>query len=342
MRRFISAVCAFVLVFALATPAGAAEKVVFNDEFDTFNTTVWGKWFTDQFGNKTGASLGTLTQLPSALALRPSIYRGSALLYSNTPQITSLPATVKFRVRMSVNDYRALRVWLTPTPGPLDTSGSYIGAHLGESNHNWLEPIHVFGMQSNGQFVSTDSPVKNVIPSDVWLEGTLALTEESAALTWNGSTVTTKMDVASILDETGGLYLQFVSLDDYNLRGFDIDSVTVVAEDAVDEGIAADVRFAPAKLNTNESGGSFAAFVAFEGASAAAVDAKSVRLTFGDRSIPPTRIVKGGKPGTVQIRFDRAAVVRLLGGSKGTCELTVKGALKKGGTFSGSGNLLVK
>jgi flagellar hook assembly protein FlgD len=209
------------------------QQPPFEDNFDTLDQNVWWTNFSHSGGSYWNPSYGSAYISDSVLCMRPGYYRGGTLLETRGPVISTLPATVRFRIRFEGGGdyYRAAMFALGSVfeENVLTGTYPYVMWPLSTTHHLYTERQRVILWYGPENYVQS-SEFWEIIPADTWLEGEMRLYSDRVETSFNGANLVVYGDVGSIMNFSGGLNVNFSTWDDYAQKGFDLDWVGVYQE----------------------------------------------------------------------------------------------------------------
>lgn len=226
------------LVLSAAFTGTAVAETVYRttlqDTFETFDSTVWRARFNSftPVTNVLYPSTGVAAADAGVLWLRPDAYRGDTFLQTRSSVITTLPAHVTYTARFPLSGYSYREAAIVLVRDDIgDGVGTWgaplVSQLLGQTDHFWENNPQVSVVEADGTSHSAIQPgAAVIIPTDTWLGGEMWLYADHVTTTFNGVTLTTYADVASVL-RAGSLRLLFCTADDYGRGGFQLDSVRV-------------------------------------------------------------------------------------------------------------------
>jgi len=211
-----------------ARSGGGGGGASFRDDFNTLNQNIWFANFYDQASQQYSSSYGTAYVANGVLYVRPSYYRGVSTIQTRNQVVTTLPSTVKFRIRFEGNYYRFPSVALNSGFEKVLENNRRIIWYLGTTNHIFSPYGQYLEVYRLGNQVDSNK-VFSVVPVDNWLEGEIRLYNDRVETIFNGVNLVLYSDVKSIVDSAGGLTLYFEAGDDYGQKGLDLDWVSAEA-----------------------------------------------------------------------------------------------------------------
>lgn len=206
---------------------GGGGGANFQDNFDTLNQNIWFANFYQLQSEIWSSSYGTAYTDNGLLYMRPSYSRGAMSIQTRKQVVTTLPATVKFRIRFEENYYRYTIIFLNSVFEEVVGNNPRIQWYLHTTNQIFY-PYGQFlrAYKPDNSYVESNRVFK-VVPVNEWLEGEIRLYNDRVETSFNGVNLVLHTNVESIVDFAGGLNLYFETGDDYGQKGIDIDWVTV-------------------------------------------------------------------------------------------------------------------